>query len=115
MIGKPSLRWRVTNEKSEVTHLVDHPILNSPNRISEEDWEGWVKERGLYFAKSWDDAYVPLLSMNDPGEKPLLGALLAADIGKGRHVHTSLILHHQMEHLVPGAFRLMANMIARRE
>ncbi len=114
-IGEPSLRWRVTDENSAVTHLADHPILTSPNRITEDDWSGWVKERGLYFAKSWDKAYVPLLAINDPGEAPLHGSLLAADVGKGRHVHTSLILHHQMEHLVPGAFRLMANIIARRE
>jgi hypothetical protein len=53
--------------------------------------------------------------MGDPGELPLEGALLSADIGKGRHTHTSLTLHHQMEHLVPGAFRLMANLVTPRE
>lgn len=114
-IGQPSLRWRVTDETAEVRHLGEHPLLSVPNRIGPDDWAGWVKERGLYFAKSWDDAYVPLLEMSDPGEAPLRGALLAADIGRGRHVHTSLILHHQMENLVPGAFRLMANLIAPRE
>ncbi|MGI9394051.1 MAG: PIG-L family deacetylase, partial [Boseongicola sp.] len=92
----------------------EHPILSSPNKITPKDWAGWVKERGLYFAKSWDSAYVPLLEMSDPGEASHQGALLVADIGAGRHVHTSLILHHQMEHLVPGAFRLMANLISKR-
>lgn len=114
-IGQPSLRWRVTDQTAEVHHLTDHPILTSPNPIGPETWEGWVKERGLYFAKSWDDAYIPLIEMSDPGEAPHRGALLVADIGQGRHIHTSLILHHQMEHLVPGAFRLIANFIARRE
>lgn len=114
-IGQPSLRWRVTDEAATVTQLGDHPVLTFPNSIGASDWEGWVKERGLYFAKSWDSAYTPLLSMSDPGEDPLTGALLVADIGKGRHIHTSLILHHQMEHLVPGAFRLMANFIAPRQ
>lgn len=113
-IGQPSLRWRVTDETAEVRHIADHPLLTTPNRIGPDDWAGWVKERGLYFAKSWDEAYAPLLEMADPGEDPHRGALLAADVGKGRHVHTSLILHHQMENLVPGAFRLMANLIARR-
>ena len=114
-IGQPSLRWRVTDETAEVTHLAaDHPILTAPNAIGPDDWAGWVKERGLYFAKHWDHAYQPLLSMADPDEAPLKGALLAGDFGAGRHIHTSLILHHQMEHLVPGSFRLMANMIARR-
>ena len=104
----------MTDETAEVRHLADHPVLTTPNRIGPEDWAGWVKERGLYFAKSWDEAYTPLLEMADPDEAPHRGALLVADIGKGRHVHTSLILHHQMENLVPGAFRLMANLIAPR-
>ncbi len=112
-IGKPSLRWRVTDENAEVTCLLpDHPLLNSPNKITTEDWENWHKERGLYFAKSWDEAYEPLLSMQDPDEDPHKGSLLSAKIGKGRHTHTSLILHHQLEKLVPGAFRLMANLVA---
>ncbi|MEM1431895.1 MAG: PIG-L family deacetylase [Pseudomonadota bacterium] len=113
-IGQPSLRWRVTDESAPVRVLSDHPLLTTPNVIGPTDWDGWVKERGLYFAKSWDAAYTPLLEMADPGEAPHRGSLLVADIGAGRHVHTSLILHHQMEHLVPGAFRLMANLIARR-
>ena len=114
-IGQPSLRWRVTDETSDVAHLEPtHPVLVHPNRIGPDDWAGWHKERGLYFAKSWDRAYRPVIEMADPGERPHRGALLAADIGRGRHVHTSLVLHHQMEKLVPGAFRLMANMIQRR-
>ncbi len=113
-IGQPSLRWRVTNENAEVRHLTDHPILMTPNRIGPDDWADWVKERGLYFAKSWDPAYTPLIEMADSGEDAHQGSLLVADVGKGRHIHTSLILHHQMENLVPGAFRLMANFIAKR-
>jgi hypothetical protein len=113
-IGQPSLRWRVTDEKATVRHLAAHPVLTTPNQIGPADWDDWIKERGLYFAKSWDDAYVAPLEMADPDESPHKGALLVADIGKGRHVHTSLILHHQMDNLVAGAFRLMANLIARR-
>ncbi len=115
-IGQPSLRWRVTDAAADITVLEpEHPLLNSPNQIKEEDWAGWVKERGLYFAKSWDDAYTPLLSISDPGEEPLTGSILSADVGKGRHTHCSLILHHQMANLVPGAFRLMANLITPRK
>lgn len=110
-IGQPSLRWRVTDERAEVTALLpDHPVLVGPNAIGPADWDGWHKERGLYFAARWDDAYQPLLAMADPTEAPLHGALLSAEIGRGRHTHCALILHHQMEHLVPGAFRLMANL-----
>jgi LmbE family N-acetylglucosaminyl deacetylase len=114
-VGQPSLRWRVTDENAAVTHLApDHPVLTGPNAIGPEDWAGWVKERGLYFAKSWDAAYTPLLEMADPDEAPHRGALLSAEIGAGRHTHCALIVHLQMEALVPGGFRLMANMIAPR-
>ncbi|SHJ25300.1 PIG-L family deacetylase [Wenxinia saemankumensis] len=112
-VGTPSLRWRVTDETAEVTILEpDHPILRRPNPIGPADWQGWDKERGLYFASSWDDAYRPLLAMSDAGEAPLEGALVSARIGRGRHSHVALNLHHQLDRMVPGAFRLMANLLA---
>ena len=112
-IGQPSLRYRVTDENAAVTHLIpDHHLLNHPNKITAEDWQHWHKERGLYFAKSWSEAYQALLSMHDPDEGALTGSLLSAEIGQGRHSHTSLVLHHQMAKLVPGGFRLMANLLA---
>jgi len=111
-IGKPSLRWRITNENAAVKALEPgHPLLNSPNKIDQNDWQGWHKERGLYFASEWDPAYLALLEMADPGEAPLTGALLSGRFGKGRHTHTSLILHYQIDTLVPGAFRLLANLL----
>ncbi len=111
-IGSPSLRWRVTNPDAAVTVLEpEHSLLVGPNTIDESDWNGWHKERGLYFASGWNEAYLPLLSMHDEGEQPLFGALVSAEIGKGRHTHTSLVLHHQLDRLVPGAFRLMANLV----
>ena len=112
-IGQPSLRWRVTDENADVTILApDHPLLTTPNRIDASDWTGWHKERGLYFAKDWDPAYTPLLEMSDPGDVAHRGSLLSAEIGDGRHTHCALILHHQMEKLVLGGFRLMANLVA---
>jgi LmbE family N-acetylglucosaminyl deacetylase len=111
-IGSPSLRWRVTDPAAPVSVLAPaHKLLSGPNRIGPEDWTGWDKERGLYFASRWDAAYEPLLSMHDAGEAPLRGALLSAVIGRGRHTHTSLALHHQLDRLVPGAFRLLANLV----
>ncbi|GEO37809.1 PIG-L domain-containing protein [Skermanella aerolata] len=111
-IGKPSLRWRVTDPAAEVTVLIpDHPLLTTPNWIGAADWAGWDKERGLYFAADRDPAYQALLSMSDPGEDPLDGALVSAVVGKGRHTHTGLVIHHQLDRLVPGAFRLLANLI----
>jgi LmbE family N-acetylglucosaminyl deacetylase len=111
-IGSPSLRWRVTDPKADVTVLApDHLLLKGPNMIGHQDWQGWDKERGLYFVSRWDDAYEPLLAMHDVHEQPLKGALISGAIGEGRHTHTSLVLHHQLEKLVPGAFRLMANLV----
>ncbi len=111
-IGSPSVRWRVTDPTAEVTVLEpDHPLLRGPNKITSADWAGWDKERGLYFAARWDDAYVPLLAMHDPEEQPLKGALISAEIGKGRHTHTSLVLHHQLDKLTSGAYRLIANLV----
>lgn len=111
-IGLPSLRWRVTDPNAPVRVLTpDHPLLTTPNRIGPDDWAGWDKERGLYFVSERDESYVPLLSMSDPGEAPLDGALISAPIGRGRHTHTSLVLHHQLDKLVPGAFRILANLV----
>jgi hypothetical protein len=111
-IGLPSLRWRVTDPNAPVHVLApDHPLIRRPNVIGPDDWAGWDKERGLYFASEWDEAYVPLLAISDPGENPLHGGLVSGVIGRGRHTHTSLVLDHQLEKLVPGAFRLLANLV----
>jgi LmbE family N-acetylglucosaminyl deacetylase len=111
-IGSPSLRWRVTNPSAQVTILKpDSPLLTAPNRIEDADWDGWDKERGLYFASDYDAAYEELLALNDAGENPLKGALISARVGRGRHTHVALVLHHQLDKLVPGAFRLLANLV----
>ncbi len=111
-IGSPSMRWRVTDPAADVTVLEpDHFLLKGPNLIGQQDWQGWDKERGLYFASRWDEAYQPLLAMHDANEQPLKGALISGAVGKGRHTHTSLVLHHQLDRLVPGAFRLLANLV----
>jgi LmbE family N-acetylglucosaminyl deacetylase len=114
VIGSPSLRWRVTDPNAAVDVLEPgHPLLVRPNLIGPADWAGWDKERGLYFAAEWDPAYRPLLAMHDHNEAPLNGSLLSARIGQGRHTHVSLVLHHQLDKLIPGAFRLLANLLQR--
>jgi hypothetical protein len=111
-IGSPSLRWRVTDPFAPVTVLKpDSPLLSLPNRIEDADWQGWDKERGLYFASDYDPVYEELLALNDPGENPLKGSLISASIGRGRHTHVALVLHHQLDKLVPGSFRLLANLV----
>ena len=111
-IGSPSFRWRITDPNAEVTHLKpDHHLLNAPNKIGAEDWANWHQERGVYFTREAAPEYEFLLSMSDHGKDPLEGALISASIGEGWHHHCSLILHHQLEHQVPGAARLLANLI----
>jgi len=104
---------RVTEESAPVTVLEpDHPVFNRPNRIGPADWAGWVQERGLYFWETWDGPLTPLLAMNDPGEEPLEGALLAAPLGEGTYVYSALALFRQLPEGVPGAWRLFANLIS---
>ncbi len=106
---------RVTDENAPVTVLdLANPVFNTPNKIGEADWKGWVQERGLYFAHSWDPAYRPLLAMADPGGPEQRGALLVADVGKGKYVYTGLALFRQLPAGVPGGYRLFANLLALR-
>ena len=106
-------RDRVTDENAEVKLLdSSHPVLNSPNKISSNDFEGWVQERGLYFPNQWDKEFTPLIEMNDKGESPKKGALLVAKYGKGKLVYTGLSFFRQLPEGVPGAYRLFFNLIA---
>ena len=106
---------RVTDENAPVK-LLDpaHPVFNTPNKIGEADWQGWVQERGLYFAHTWDPAYRPLLAMADPGGPEQRGALLVANVGKGTYVYTGLALFRQLPAGVSGGYRLFANLLALR-
>jgi hypothetical protein len=104
---------RVTDPAAPVTLLQpDHPLLAGPNRITASDFEGWVQERGLYFLASFDDRYTPLLAMADHGEQPLHGGLVATRVGQGWYVYTGLALFRQLPEGVPGAFRLLANLVS---
>ena len=80
--------------------------------MTQFDFEGWVQERGLYFAASWDSAYVPLLEMNDPGEEARRGSLLVATVEEGLFIYTGLAFFRQWASRIPGAYRLFANLIS---
>jgi LmbE family N-acetylglucosaminyl deacetylase len=104
---------RVSDELAPMRILVaDHPVLNRPNRIGAQDFEGWVQERGLYFPHQWDARYQPLLESADPGEEPKRGGLLVAPLGDGLYVYTGLSLFRQLPAGVPGAYRLLANLLS---
>ncbi|MEJ1973551.1 MAG: hypothetical protein WDM96_14145 [Lacunisphaera sp.] len=91
-IEGPAPALRVTDETAPVTFLApDHPVLNTPNKITAADFEGWVQERGAYFPSKWDEEhYTAILAMSDPGEAPLRSSLLVAHHGKGWFVYTGL-------------------------
>jgi hypothetical protein len=104
---------RVTDERAPITFLApDHPVLNMPNKITQADFDGWVQERGLYFAGQWDERFTPVLACNDPGESPKSGGLLIAQHGKGFFVYTGFAFFRQLPEGVPGALRLFANILS---
>jgi LmbE family N-acetylglucosaminyl deacetylase len=104
---------RVTDETAAVSLLApEDALLNAPNKITAEDFAGWVQERGLYFASDWDARYTPLFASHDPGEQDSKGSTLVARYGKGTYVFTSLAFFRQLPAGVPGAYRLFVNMIS---
>jgi LmbE family N-acetylglucosaminyl deacetylase len=107
---------RITDENSPVKVLKpDDPLLNRPNKITQDDFKGWIQERGLYFWTQFDPKYTPLLAMNDPGEPDLNGALVYAHYGKGLYIYTGIAFFRQIPDGVPGAYRLFVNLISARQ
>ena len=108
---------RVTDENAPVTVLdPGNSLFHYPNDIGADDWRGWIQERGLYFAHSWDTTYVPLLEMHDAATPPssvaeLKGGLLVAPLGRGTYVYTGLSFFRQLPAGVPGAYRLFVNLL----
>jgi len=104
---------RVTDENATMTFLApEHPVLNTPNKITSADFDGWVQERGIYFPNQWDEHFTPILACNDAGESPLKGGLLVAKYGKGYFVYTGLVFFRELPDGVPGAYRLFANLVS---
>lgn len=103
---------RVTDEGAPVHLLVpEHPVFHVPNRLGPADWDGWVQERGLYFARDPAPEYRRLLAIDEPEVGALDGGLLDAPLGKGRYVYTGLAFFRQLPAGVPGAVRLFLNLL----
>jgi LmbE family N-acetylglucosaminyl deacetylase len=106
-------RNRVTEEDAEVSFLLpEHPIMNTPNKITKDDFNGWVQERGLYFAGEWSKEYAPLFSWHDLDDDAQKGALIVAKHGKGQFVYTGISFFRELPNGVSGAYRLFANILS---
>ncbi len=104
---------RVTDENATMTFLApEHPVLNTPNKITAADFDGWIQERGIYFPNQWDEHFTPILACHDAGEAPLKGSLLVAPYGKGNFIYTGLVFFRELPAGVPGAYRLFANLVS---
>jgi hypothetical protein len=104
---------RVSVEDAPMEVLVpDHPLFNSPNRITNQDFAGWVQERGTYFLQTWDPKFTPLLSSHDPGEPPQQGGMLVARYGRGLYAYTGYSWFRQLPAGNPGAYRIIANLVS---
>ena len=104
---------RVTDENSQISFIdATHPVLNHPNKITAQDFQYWVQERGLNFADEWASQFQPILSMQDEGERAKKGSLLIANYGKGHYIYTGLSFFRELPAGVPGAYRLLSNLIA---
>ncbi len=103
---------RVTVENSPVQYDPKDPLLNQPNKITPDDFAGWIQERGLYFASKWDTHYLTPFEMHDPGEAPLRGATLVTRYGKGVYIFTAFSWFRELPAGVPGAYRIFANFLS---
>ncbi|CAM4327552.1 PIG-L family deacetylase [Zobellia nedashkovskayae] len=106
-------RDRVTDENSAVEIIAKkNTLVNYPNKIDVNDFNGWVQERGLYFPNEWSKEFTPVLSMSDKGESDKKGSLLIAPYGKGNYIYTGLSFFRELPAGVPGAYKLFANMLS---
>jgi hypothetical protein len=104
---------RVVDEQAPVKLLEPaNPLLLAPNAIGAADFDGWVEERGHSFLDSWDPGYTALTETADAGQEPQRGGLVVAHFGKGAYVYVAFALYRQFPELVPGAYRLMANLLS---
>jgi len=104
---------RVVDEQSPVKLLdPSNPLMTQPNRITTADFADWVEERGHGFLDSWDKAYTPLTETEDEGQDPQRGGLLVAHPGKGTYIYVAYALYRQLPELVPGAYRILANLLS---
>ena len=106
-------RNRTTEEDCEIKFIdPQEQVLNFPNKITQDDFKGWIQERGIYYADGFDTDYRSVLAMHDKGEQDFTGSIIVRNEGKGRFIYTGLVFFRELPAGVPGAFRLFANLIS---
>lgn len=109
----PQRSEEVSEEDSPIEILApDHQAFTWPNRITLADFEGWVEQRGSKFWSEWDANYTPMISTHDRGQAPQRGGWLTARYGEGHYSYFAYAFHRQLPYGVPGAYRLLANVLA---
>jgi len=104
---------RVIDERAPVKLInTSNPLLTYPNQITPADFDGWDEERGHSFMTSWDPSFTPLTETADPGQDPQRGGLLVAHLGRGTYIYVAYALYRQLPELVPGAYRILANLLS---
>ena len=108
----PQRAEEVSEEDSPVEILASsHRLFTAPNRITKADFDGWVEQRGSKFFTEWDPAYTAMISTYDQGQEPQKGGWVSAAYGKGHYTYFAYAFHRQLPYGVPGAYRLLANLI----
>ena len=106
-------RARITDENATISILKpDHPLINYPNKITDSDFQNWIQERSIYHAQDWDKHFETIFTMHDPGEANDAGSLITTHYGNGYFTYTGLVFFRELPAGVPGAYRLLANIIA---
>jgi LmbE family N-acetylglucosaminyl deacetylase len=109
----PGNAEEVSEEDSPVQILAaDAAVLTTPNRITRADFDGWVEQRGSKFWTTWDPRYTAMIATWDQGQSPQQGGWLQAKYGKGCYTYVAYALHRQLPYGVPGAYRLLANLLS---
>ncbi len=112
--GQLTARAEEVSEEDAPVQILQatHPVFNTPNRISRADFDGWVEQRGSKFWSEWDSAYAPMIETHDRGQDPQRGGWLWARYGKGHFTYFAYAFHRQLPYAVPGAYRLLANVLS---
>jgi LmbE family N-acetylglucosaminyl deacetylase len=112
--GELTVRAEEVSEEDSPVQILQpaHPVFNAPNKITRGDFDGWVEQRGSKFWSAWDKAYTPMIETYDQGQEPQKGGWLWARYGRGHYTYFAYAFHRQLPYAVPGAYRLLANVLS---